>query len=389
MYTKRLLILFICSIFFCCSHAQVTDALAEADVHSLNLFNAGQWKELLTYGKKTLAAGADFPLLRMRTGYAAFILGNYSQSLKQYKKVFDDDPQNSTALYYVYLNNLYLNNTTSARYYAGKLSAETKAGEKISSFKLAAIETEYSYKIPTDSMRKNAQYGRLGINLQLNYKLELQQSVAIYNQKISEPRLFAVVDNRHIRVNQKEYYAKLIFAPTGNISLIGGFHYFYTPYNNFIYNNTIIFGGIKYTKPFVHLKAIANLGHITESAYNQYDLTISLFPMGNTKLYFITRTAYGDQFTISQVAGFNPVKNIWLEGNITLGKFNNLLENDALYMYNDIDRKQIKAGGSVYALLSKKLTLSINYTFEQKLKYQSINYNFYQHSINGGLTWKF
>ena len=389
MYTKRLLILFTCSMFFFKSHAQVTDMLAEADVHSLSLFNAGQWKELLTYGKQTLTAGTDFPLLRMRTGYAAFVLGNYSQSLKQYKKVLDDDPMNSAALYYVYLNNLYLNNTTSARYYAGKLPAQTKASENISSFKLSAIETEYSYKIPTDTMRKNAQYARLGINLQLNYKLELQQSVAIYNQQISEPRLFAVVDNRHIQVNQKEYYAKLIFAPTGNISLIGGLHYFYTPYNNFIYNNTIIFGGIKYTMPFVHFKAMANFGHITDSAYTQYDLTVSLLPMGNTKLYFITRAAYGDKFTISQVAGFNLVKNIWLEGNVTLGKFNNLLENDALYMYNDIDQKQIKAGASGYALLSKKLTLSVNYTFEQKLKYQSINHYFYQHSINGGLTWKF
>ena len=389
MYTKRLLILFTCSMFFFYSHAQVTDTLAGADAHSLSLFNAGQWKELLKYGKQTLAEGTDFPLLRMRTGYAAFMLGNYSQSLKQYKRVFDDDLTNSIALYYVYLNNIYLNNRTSAGYYAGKLSVETKASEKISTFKLSGIETEYSYKVPGDTMRKNAQYARLGINLQLNHKLELQQSAALYNQQISEPLLFAVADNRHIHVNQKEYYAKLIFAPTGNISLIGGFHYFYTPYNNFTYNNTIIFGGIKYTMPFVHFKAMANFGHITDSIYNQYDLAVSLFPMGNTKLYFITRAAYGDQLTISQVAGFNPVKNIWLEGNITLGKFNNLLENDALYMYNDIDQKQIKTGGSIYALLSKKLILSVNYTFEQKLKYQSINHYFYQHSINGGLTWKF
>lgn len=82
-------------------------------------------------------------------------------------------------------------------------------------------------------------------------------------------------------------------------------------------------------------------------------------------------------------------KNIWLEGYITFGKFTNLLENDALYVYNDIDEKQFKTGGSLYAQISKKFMLSLSYTFNQKLKYNTINKYFYQHSITGGLTWKF
>lgn len=389
MHTKRLLTLVICSVFFYHSYAQVNDTAAEADVQSLTLYNAAQWKTLLIYGKEKIAAGIDFPLLRMRTGYAAFMLGNYGQSLKQYKKALDADPVNAIALYYVYLDNLYLNNITSARYYARKLPEETKTGEKISPFKLSQIDAEFSYKIPTDPFRKNAQYARIGLNLQLGYKLELQQSGAIFNQQISEPALLGVVNNQHINVNQKEYYGKLIFAPTGNVSLIGGVHYFYTPYNNFIYNNTIVFGGIKYTTPFVHFKAMTSFGHITDSTYNQYDLTVSLFPLGNTKLYTITRAAYGDRFTLSQIAGCRVVKNIWLEGTVTIGKYNNLLENDALYVYNDIDQKQVKAGASIYALLSKKIMFTVNYIFDQKLKYHSINQYFYQHSITGGLTWKF
>ena len=389
MYTKRLLTLFICSVFFYNSYAQQKETDVDVGIKSLNLFNAAQWKDLLAYGKQEIAAGIDFPLLRMRTGYAAFMLGNYGQSLKQYKTVVDADPDNSIALYYVYLNNLYLNNITAARYYAGKLPDETKTDEKISAYKLSGIETEFSYKIPTESSRKNATYVRIGINLQLGYKLELQQSGAIFNQQISEPALVFVTNNSTINVNQKEYYGKLIYAATGSISLIGGVHYFYTPYNNFTYNNFIGFGGAKYTTPFVHFKVMANFGHITDSAYNQFDLTVSTFPLGNTKLYTITNASYGDQFTISQVAGFNVTKNTWLEGNVTLGNYNNLLDNDALYVYNDIDQKRLKVGGSIYALISKQILLTFNYTFDQKLKYHTANQNFNQHSITGGLTWKF
>ena len=94
-------------------------------------------------------------------------------------------------------------------------------------------------------------------------------------------------------------------------------------------------------------------------------------------------------FTISQVAGFNVTKNTWLEGNVTLGNYNNLLDNDALYVYNDIDQKRLKVGGSIYALISKQILLTFNYTFDQKLKYHTANQNFNQHSITGGLTWKF
>ena len=64
-------------------------------------------------------------------------------------------------------------------------------------------------------------------------------------------------------------------------------------------------------------------------------------------------------------------------------------DNDALYVYNDIDQKEMKAGGSIYASLSKKLQLTLNYIFEKKLKYKTVSNHFYQHSITGGLTWKF
>lgn len=389
MYTKKLLILFICTVLFLRIQAQETDTQAAVDLRSLTLYNSAQWKSLMSYGREKISSGIDFPLLRMRTGYAAFMLGNYSQSLLQYEKVLDAEPDNSIAVYYAYLTNMYLNNITAARYYAAKLPAETKAREKIDRIKLSAVELEFSYKIPSAPSRQNARYFRVGLNLQLGYRLEVQQSAAFFNQLIDEPRLpTAIVNRQTVDIREKQYYSKLIFAVTGKLSLIGGFHYVYTPFNNLVYNNTIVFSGINYATPFVHFKAMASFGNISDSSFNQYDATVTVYPMGNTKLYSITRAAFGNDFTVLQVIGYGITKSIWLEGNVTLGKFNNLLENDALYVFNDIDQKQFKAGGSVYALLSKKVLLSINYTFEQKLKYKT-QITFNQNSINGGLSWKF
>lgn len=390
MYTKRLLKLMICSLLFISSYAQVKESAVEVDLHSLTLYNGAQWKELVVYGKDKISSGVDFPLLRMRMGYAAFMLGNYSQSLVQYKKVYDAEPTNETALYYVYLNNLYLNNINESRYFVALMSEAARNNLGVKKIKLESIETEFSYKSTTSSQRNDAQYYRLGFNTQLGYRLSLQQSGAMYNQVISESLMPTTVTNRtNIDIQQKEYYGKLNFALTGKISLFGGYHYLYTPFNNLIYNNSVAFGGIAYTAPYFHIKAMATNATITDNSYTQYDASVALYPLGNTKFYTISKGSYNTSFIFTQIAGFKAAKKIWLEGNITIGEYDTFIDNDGLFVYNDIDKKQFKAGGSIYASLSKHLLLTVNYNFEQKLKYKTTGNDFYQHSTTGGLQWKF
>ena len=127
MYTKKLIltILVFCFIQSICFSQQNTSE-EDAEIHSLQLFNNADWKELLQYGKETIKNGTDFSLLRMQMGYAAFMMGKYSRSLKYYNSVYRAEPNNNTSLYYCYLNNLYLNNTAAMRFYAHKLDKETR-----------------------------------------------------------------------------------------------------------------------------------------------------------------------------------------------------------------------------------------------------------------------
>jgi hypothetical protein len=267
------------------------------------------------------------------------------------------------------------------------MTEENRAKENIKKTKLSSVNLEYSFKSPDITDRGNAGYGKLGLNVQLGYRLELQQAVCFYNQKISEPGLTAVTNNRNIDITQKEYYAKLIFAAGSRLAFLGGFHYLNTPFNNFRYNNIIGFGGVKFASPFVHLQVMAYAGNIRDSSYYQADAAITAYPMGNTKFYTVTRASYGDDFVLTQVAGVRILKNTWLEGNITAGRYKITLANDALYVYDDIDTKKLKAGGSLYFLAGKKVMVTANYNFEKKLRYGTTNVNFNQYSITGGLIW--
>lgn len=389
MLTKRIILLLIFSSFLQKLMAQERISEPVADYQSLQLYNDANWKGLLEYGKNTITAGTDFPLLRIRTGYAAFRLGNYSQSLLHYQQVLDHYPDNETVLYYVYLNHLYLNNTVMARYYSAGFSKKTQKELKIIPFRLSAVQVEYSYKMPQIAVRGNAQYGRAGITLQVGKHIELQQSASFFNQRISETNFTSVTDNTNIAIQQKEYYAKLLASVGKNVVLIGGFHYQYLPFNNLIYKNTVAFGGVKYYTPYAHFQAMAYVATLANKQFTQFDGTVTAYPFGNTNLYSITRISYGNQLTLTQMAGVRLIKGLWAEANATLGSYDILLENDGLYIYNDIDTKQLKAGGSIYASLSKNLTLSLNYTFEQKLKIYTTATSFYQHSLNSGLSWSF
>lgn len=380
--------LIVCSSLLFSLRSSAQESPASVDSKSLALFNDGQWKELVAYGKASIDSGTTFPLLRMRMGYAAHALGNYSQSLVQYKNVYDQDSTNTTALYYLYLNNLYLNNTAAARFYLSKLPDESKP-VPLPGIKLAAIEAEYGYKITDEITREDAQYARIGVGLEIGARFELQQSLALYNQNIGEAQLLGVFDRDSIHIRQKEYYAKLGFAASGQVTVLGGFHYLYTPFNNLVYNNVISFSGVQYKAPFFHLEGLLHFGSLSSRRYSQFDGIISLFPLGNNKLYTVTKVTYGNEFVFSQAIGISVTKKMWLEGFATLGKFSTLLDNHALYVYNDIDQKVYKLGCSAASMLSKRLLFSINYAFDQKLRYGTSDKFFNQHSITGGLKWIF
>ena len=77
---------------------------------SYNLYLKEDWSNLMTYGKDAVNHQIDFPILRLRLGYAAFQMKNYSEAITHYEKVIQKDSYNSIARYYLWVCNGLLNN---------------------------------------------------------------------------------------------------------------------------------------------------------------------------------------------------------------------------------------------------------------------------------------
>jgi hypothetical protein len=389
MQIKRLIYTLLAMIIYTSAFAQEISSLQAANTTSLQLFNQNQWTDLLKYGKNSIDSVIDFPLLRMRTGYAAFMLGNYSESMRQYESVYLSDNDNEISIYYLYLNNLFLNNLQAARYYASLLSESVRKENNIIPFKISQLDVEFSQKKADATYRGDASYTRFGLTTLLGYKITLHQSVAFFNQMINEPTLTNVINNNAINSNQKDYYAKADLAVSGNLTLFGGFHYLNTHFNNFLYHNFVGFGGLNYSGKLIHLKGLLQVGTIRNVSFKQFDAVLTTYPLGNTKFYTVSRAAFANDLALTQVLGYSPVKKVWLEGYTTIGSYRTMLNNDAMYLYDDIDLKKSRYGASVFLSIGTKVMLRMNYTHDVKIRYGSSTILYNQQSITGGLQCNF
>jgi hypothetical protein len=393
MYSRKLVFIVVMLLFANTMVAQQATSIEEADIISYDLYQKGEWKNLLAFGNTYVATAPDFLYLRLRMGYAAFMLNNFSKALQQYEYVIQKDATNETAHYYSWLCRKYLQQPALADIHTKYFSMELKEKEKWHTIGVTQISVEASYKATDLTQRGDGLYTRIDVGTRLGRNIHMQHAGAIFNQTIDEPLLPFVVNNNNIAINQKEYYNKTIFSINRKWQAIAAYHYLYTPFNNFEYNNHIGLLGVKYNHHYFALQADAILGTLTDTSFQQYNATLSVFPLGNINLYGFSTASYSirnnkSTFNFKQVIGGKVLKFLWVEANATFGAFNNFLENDALYVYNAIDKNNYKAGATAYISVTPKIIMQVGYTYEQRQIFLTNN-NFNQHSITGGITCKF
>ncbi len=384
------------------SFAQNGYTYEAVDNKTYALYQKSAWAELISYGNTAIENGQDFTLLRLRIAYAEYMLQNYSAAIISYEKVLKNDSYNATAHYYIWLCRKYLNQTELAGRQIKYLSAETIEKENLKNIAFTGAGLETSFKSSDNALRGNTFYQNFHAQNRFGYNILMDQMVSFYNQTMytvnpsiqpgfppppPQPQL------RGTSINQKEYYNKLTVNLTNQWQVKAAYHYTYNSIGTSIYNNQTGFVGLKYTGNYFDLQADALFSNITDTSVQQFDAQLGLNPLGNMNLYSIStaiirKRPNGSAFNFRQILGCKIQNSIWLEGNITLGNFNDLLENDGLYIYNAIDRNLFKGGLSTYITITPKCTLSLGYTMEQR-ELKSTTTNFIQHSITGGLSWKF
>ena len=264
----------------------------------------------------------------------------------------------------------------------------------IKPFSILQVGIESSFKIPSAALRGNASYNRFYISNRLFLKLKLEQSASFYNQKFAFFTRKNLAEEPVYNTNQQlAYYAKLSYPVTASISFIGAYHYLQNNYAGTIYQNHVALVGVKLSKPYYEVQGDADLSKMANANVNQYNLGLTVYPRGNLNLYTVSRLSLQDQLAhkylmFTQIAGARVSKSTWLEANATLGRLNNYLEADAVYVYNSIDQTLFKTGATAFVSLNKHLLIHVNYAFERKENaYEPYRYS--QNSITGGSTWKF
>ncbi len=385
------LFIFLAAVLFCQQSLAQQTPQDEVDIKSYALYEKGAWKELLQYGKTSIAAGQDFTLLRLRMAYGTFMINNFSEAIRQYEAVLKTDADNATAHYYTWLCRKYLNQYELAGQQVKYLSAEVIESAKLKPIALTTAGIESSYKYTDVTPRGNAFYTRVDADLRLGWRMNMLQSVGIYNQTIAEPKFLTVTNNNNISIDQKEYYNRTTINLNSKWQMKLAYHFLNTPFNNYAYNNHIGLLGFQYFGHYFDVKADAIFSKLTDSSRQQYNVQLALYPLGNLNFYTFStgslRSTNSGSFNYKQVIGFKLLKQTWGELNGTFGRFSNLIENEGMYVYNAIDINKIKVGGTLYISLSPHILAQVGYTFEQRELYQTSS-SFNQHSITGGLSWK-
>ncbi|WCT12571.1 tetratricopeptide repeat protein [Mucilaginibacter jinjuensis] len=392
-YRKYVILLFIVLCGFQKLKAQ-DNGFMVADSTSAALSKAGNWQEMINYGHQTLAAGTDFPGLRLRIAFAYFITNNYKEALAEYNRVLQKDAYNQTARYYAYYSANFLNNYLQASYNAGYLDKGTLRKEGVSPFGLLDMGVESGEKFVSSSRRGNGFYTHGGFSNRLGWRLQLEQSVIYYNQDIINRIGFGPRSDRYkLSDDQIEYFAKLSYMLNQNFTLIGSYHYLTTKYNSTIYRSNLWLAGIKYQGTDVDLQGDVNFGDIIKQPITQYNAKLTYYPSGNLNVYTISRLSdkylkSKDHFIFNQAIGFKIVKNTWLESGVTFGSQEDYLDSDGLYVYNSVDNTKFKFNETAFYQLNIHAQLRLIYTYEQKADaYFPINYN--QNSLTLGFLWKF
>lgn len=389
---KPLLIILIC-FFSMMAKAQIQSDYQKIDSLSFDQYQKGDWKNLAIYAEKNMGDGVDFPLLILRAAYANFMLRNYMKAAANYEKFLKNDSYNETAKYYLYLCYKYLNRDLVASVVGSRLASETLVKENLKPFGITNFNIESSYKYPNLNTRGNATYLRAGLGLKLGWPINFYQSISFFNQNIINSPTGVPPRITNSDTKQFEYYAKIGVPLNSKVTLIGAFHYLNNKLSAITYKNAIGFGGLKYDGIYFNFQADASFGYSLASQINQYNATLGLFPLGNLNLYSSTVGSILIQDGVSrpvinEVLGFKITKNLWLEANGSFGGLANYLDVDALYIYNAIDVSNSKIGTSLFIAITPKAILEINYALENKTEnlYQT---NYTQHSLTGGITWKF
>jgi|GEM_PF-2960463 len=378
---------------------QYTDSL------TLDLQLRQQWAALDSVGEEALRLGNDFPALQARLGQAKLNRGQAAQAIRHYGLALQANAGDTIARHGLVLGHLALNQREQAAFLAPGLSPALRRELHLRSFyAINQVEVEGSIQQTNNIHRRNASFWRLGLGSQLGSRLSLAQGVSYFTQEVQGPPLPPPPPPPPgmppppppprpplINISQWEYQALLgvQLSPAWRAKL--GYHYLDTYYGTSFYPSYLGYGALSYTRPYWSAHAGFYAGSITDTARTQTDLRLTVYPLGNLRLYGFGRGSfvhsYGRTYTNTLLgAGVRLRPWLWAEAFSSWGLVPVLAEADGAYVFNLYDQLKSRNGVSLHILLPYSLGLRLHYLTEQRIdRWDQQTFELY--SFTAALAW--
>jgi hypothetical protein len=383
----------------------------EYDQQSLDLYNQGNWKELITLSKHALRDGYDYYYLRVRAGIAYYETGNYMKAALCFREALafnDKDPVAGEYLYSCYLE---LNRRADAGKVYDELPSPVreKLRKSVPKFRQGNIETgpvlsnmPENFDNILDEDATDTIYGETDIT-QDGYYFDaglswgFKKGYNVYGGyslvKLDKNKLIKIGDT--LTVDDQYPLTQHQFYLNGNIPLGKGFsimpalNVILDRYEsvmprltedslNFLFpvEQTRLVSYIGYlsvTRDFqiVQTSLIAAYSNLNKVSQFQAGFRVVAFPFGNLKLYLSSTLLDHindgkSNIIFEQMVGIRVFKTLWTELNATFGKMENYHENNAFVVYNIADKMTFKGGAKLIVMLTPRWMVTGEYLYLQR-----------------------
>ncbi|MGY3089071.1 tetratricopeptide (TPR) repeat protein [Hymenobacter sp. UYAg731] len=364
-----------------------TDSLVQA------LAGQYRWAALDSVGQAALRLGLDYPALRRRLGQAALAHDRPAAAIRHYGRALRENPTDTTARYGLALAYLSLNQPGPAALVARGLPDSLRRPLHLNGFQLLSrVEVEASGQSTRQPHRGPAGFLRLGVGTRLSPRLSLSQSVSYFGQNIELPDHQRRGRGDAYPVRQNEYYALLAgqLAPRWRVLL--GYHFLDSDFGRLeTTNGHLGYAALAYTRPYWAVQVGQYVGTLTDTARAQTDLRLTLYPLGNLRLYGFGQASVvrsnGRSYPHALLgAGGRLHRHAWLDVYGGLGQVPVLAGLDGLYVYNLLDPLQARAGAGLLILLPQRLSLRLSAGLERRR--DAVNGSLYNlQSLSTALAW--
>lgn len=347
---------------------------AYADSLTLALLNQGRWRALDSVGRAAVRVGTDYPVLRLRLGYAAALRERPAAAMQHYGRALRANAADSLARYGLVLAQLAMGQRDLAAFEARPLRDSLRGLLHLRGFyPVQRLELEATGQTTSSVTRADAGILRLGVGSQLRPGLYLAQSGSYFGQTVMLPE--TRLDER-FPIRQWEYQVLLTAQLGRGWQARAGFHYLDSRFGADAYPGHLFYGAVAYAHPYFTVQGGFFGGTLTDTVRTQADVRLAVYPLGNQRFYAFGRGSLvrsaGRQYPNGLLGIGSRVRRwCWLEVYGATGQVPVLAEADGTYVYNLLDPLRRRVGVGTYLGVSKHLTARVHYLAEERRRAQT------------------